>query len=151
MSKATPLFIGAVLAVLGANVAMAQTLAQKKAREHALENQKHEIDVTNKSCGVDIKLTWDWDTFSDFDATHTEGSVASFCATALEGVGQICRESKDGKEAVAKTLKEVRCSYDKTVTPKAKFELKGGVLNVTHSYQMNGVTADAKKYMMDHL
>jgi hypothetical protein len=135
-----------------ATAAGAESLGQKKAREHALQNEEHDIKVVATSCGSEIKMSFDWDTFDGtFDATHTESTAASFCGMVFNGVGQICRESKDGKEAVAKTLKEVRCSYDKDVTPKAKFDLKGGVLHVTTSYRMNSVDSDAKKYMMDHL
>ena len=141
-----------VLAVLVSNVAGAESLAQKKAREHALENQAHELQVTEKSCGAPIKMSFDWDTYDGtFDATNSESTAAIYCGMAMMAAGQICRESKDGKEAIAKTLKEIRCSYDKDVTPKAKYELKGGVLKVVHSYKMNQVPETAKKYLMDHL
>jgi hypothetical protein len=132
--------------------AMAESLGQKKAREHALQNEDHEIKVVASSCGTEVKMAFDWDSFNGtFDATHSESTAAIYCGMVFNAVGQICRESKDGKEAIAKTLKEVRCTYDKDTTPKAKFDLKGGVLHVTHSYQMNSVDSDAKKYLMDHL
>jgi hypothetical protein len=141
-----------VAVMVVSSVAGAQSLAQRKAREHALENQSHDIQVAASSCGTEVKVAFDWDTFDGtFDATHSESTAASFCAMVFQSVYQICAESKDGKEAIAKTLKEVHCSYNKDVTPKAKFDMKGGVLYVTYSYRMNSMQADSKKFLMDHL
>jgi hypothetical protein len=133
--------------------AQAESLAQKKGREDALKQAEHEIDIVKGHCGAEVKLTFDWETFDgSFDATHTPASAAgTTCSILFRGIQAVCDTGKDGKEAIAKSLKEVRCAYDKTVTPKVKLDLKEGVLHAKLSYQMNSMETDVKNYLMNHM
>jgi hypothetical protein len=131
--------------------AMAQTVAQKEARAHAEANQAHQVKITKDTCGSDIKMVIEWETFeAGYDSSNKEGNAANLCAMVLDGVRQVCT-SAVGKDAVAKGLKEVHCSFDKSISPKLKLGLKSGALTATYSFKMNQMVESTKSFVSSHL
>jgi hypothetical protein len=133
------------------SAAQAQSLAQKKGQEDAVRQAEREVGPAKAACGRDLKVSFDWKTFDgSFDATHTPASAAgTICGMFFRSIQSVC-SNKDGKEAVGKNLQEVRCAYDKSAN-RVKLELKGGILNVTMSYEMENFQKETTNFLMSHL
>jgi hypothetical protein len=151
MGKSMTTWVSVVMVLGLSSAAHAQSLAKKKGLEEATKQAEREVGNAKEQCGTNLKVAFDWDTFDgSFDATNTPASAAgNTCGMLFREIFAVCG-NKDGKEAVAKNLKEVRCAYDKTAN-RIKLELKDGVLHANLSYAMENFQKDTKDYLMNHL
>lgn len=143
MSK-TKILIACV-SVLFLQSAIAQTLAEKKIYERQEQLLKTSIERLNNDCKTDIKVSFDWPTFSKEDLE--KNGAHSQCSSATGGIRQVCVNSADGLKAVQGNIKAISC-----VQSAAKsMELKDGTFTLGIQYGNSYADRDVQEYIENNL
>src|SRR2546426_2671451 len=111
-------------------LALAQSLKERKAMADAESSLATDgVKPLNDACGTAIKVTIDWPSFKgNFKDSNDEPVARNYCESVLSSIASMCGDN-DAKTAIAKDVKTVKCSFDKSVEKhKLKVDLKGGAL-----------------------
>lgn len=124
----------AIAFILPAGPALAKlSLRQKKVAKQHDKYLKKSIVAANKDCGTKLKAIMDWETFKGEMEKQFEGKLNvafySFCGEVLDTIGAMCREDADAKQAIAGTIKTIKCRFGGK--GKRKLALKKGALTWT--------------------
>jgi hypothetical protein len=104
------------------------------------------MDRLNARCGTDIQGTIDWATFKGAD--WEDYSIASFCESAVNELGTICKEPV-GREAVSGGVKVYTCLYGGP--GKRNMSVKQGLLQLMLDLSAANYDSYVHEFLIGHL
>lgn len=125
--------------------AFSATLAEKELQQKFEENIQSRVVDLNKSCDTNIKVGFDWSTFTVDDLKTT--GVDSYCSEGLKGVINTCASSKIAQETVKEKIQNITCSK---ATPRS-IELKEGTLNFGIDFNAVNDAKAVQEHLMNNL
>ncbi len=144
-------FAAALSAFTFAALPMAQAQSLKQ-RELIAEDKKQvaeRLARANQTCGSDVKLTTDYNTFSDVTTSPdnpNQQSPWAFIANATDAMDTLCRGSDEGKTAIQQKLKVIQVSHAK----EQSLKFTNGTLNYAVTYNHSNVETIVK-FLKDNL
>jgi hypothetical protein len=132
-----------VLFVFAASV-QAGAIADKAKITKFNGDVKSSMDAMNAACGSKIKVTFDPAGMKE--ATWEGKSLSGYCEQAFAGVTDVCGNA-DYKDAVAKHIKEVKCSFGDKEGSNPAYNLKGTTMLVQFGPSNSNVNDSAKAFV----
>ena len=119
-------------------LAQAQSLRQRELIAEDKKQVAERLARANKTCGSDVKLTADYNTFSDVMTSPdnpNQQSPWAFIANATDAMDTLCRGSDEGKTAIQQKLKLIQVSHAK----EQSLKFTNGTLNYAVAYNHSNV------------
>ncbi len=142
------LMAGSLMALAGAAAcvsASAQTFQQRQDRDQVSEH----IADANRTCGTNVALTVDWNSFAGAKSAPENTNAQSawaFIVNATDALDAVCRESAEDKAMIANNLRAIRVSH----TAAEQMSYRNGVL--TYGVPYTGAAYNTlEKYMLNNI
>lgn len=145
--------LSALFLAATAPLATAESLEeQEKWEKQDHYMQRHEQSVAEQ-CGAKIPYEWDkksWNTpGAEEQAKAASGSIYGRCSEAFDRIESICRNSKGGKERVAKTIKKLVCGWGGK--GKESFTMKAGVFTYMVDFEASNTPQHMEAWLKKNL
>jgi hypothetical protein len=138
------LAIAAMLAVVGAAGARAQSLKEKQIQARQEAELAKDVEHTNKTCGSGFTVKFDW---AAVPAGALEKfSAEGYCNAALDGVRRVCADAP-GKDAVKQSIKSMTCGFGR----ERAISLKDGSLDYTINFDSVNDADFVYAYLLNNL
>ncbi|HEF8784756.1 TPA: hypothetical protein QH450_001666 [Providencia alcalifaciens] len=123
----------------------AYSLAEKEKHQRYETEVSSQVSALNKTCGSEIKVSFDWSTFTK-EQLDTIG-IDGYSKEMLKGIANVCEHSELAKQSVGEKIKHITYSYTK---PRV-IELKEGSLSLGMDFDAANDTKAVEEYLMNNL